>query len=138
VPYPELPTVTGGFESILAAVDRFVGQLDQIDIVSIANNLDGTLEGTRELLELPELQQSIERLRNILRDIDEANVDEAIVAARNVLLQIETALQPSSPLHYNMVQVTAELEETARAIRALVELLERRPQALIFGPGGED
>lgn len=138
VPYPELPTITGGFESILAAVDRFVGQLDQVDIVSIARNLDGTLEGANELLQLPELQQSIVRLRNILRDIDEANVDEAIRAARDVLLQIDTALQPSSPLHYNMVNVTAELEETARAIRALVELLERRPQALIFGPGGEE
>ncbi len=77
-------------------------------------------------------------LKSILRQVDESNIDEAIEAARGVLRNIELLLQPSAPLHYNAVRVTNELEETARAIRALVELLERRPQALIFGPGKEE
>jgi paraquat-inducible protein B len=109
-----------------------------VDLASIGRNLDGTLEGARILLENPDLAESMERLRNILRQIDESNVDEAIQAANSVLQQLETMLQPGAPLHYNMVRVTGELEETARAIRALVELLERRPQALIFGPGTEE
>lgn len=145
VPYPELPTVGGGFESILASVESFVGQLEGIDINAIGMRLAGTLEGTERIFNSPEMQQiivdleaSMGSLRNILRQVDESNVDQAIEAARGVLRNIELLLQPSAPLHYNAVRVTNELEETARAIRALVELLERRPQALIFGPGKEE
>lgn len=138
VPYPELPTVSGGFESILAAVDRFVGQLDDVDLASIGRNLDGALAGARGLLESPGLAEAVERLRSILQQIDEANVDEAIEAARSVLERLDHMLQPSAPLHYNMVRMTGEIEETARAIRALVEMLERRPQSLIFGTGREE
>ena len=36
-------------------------------------------------------------------------------------------LEPSSPLQYTLTRTTAELEETARSIRALVELLQRQP-----------
>jgi hypothetical protein len=32
-----------------------------------------------------------------------------------------------------VIKLSAELEETARSIRALVETLERNPQSLIFG-----
>lgn len=42
-------------------------------------------------------------------------------------------LKPNSPLQYNIIKLTGELEETARSIRSLVDTLERHPQALIFG-----
>ena len=42
-------------------------------------------------------------------------------------------MEPSSPMQYNLIELTREFEETARAIRSLIETLERNPQELIFG-----
>jgi paraquat-inducible protein B len=79
-------------------------------------------------------------LKNILQNVDEAGVDETIQSANTVLINLnqtltmlDGVLTPNSPLQYNIIQVTSELEETARALRALVEMLERQPQAIIFG-----
>ncbi len=49
------------------------------------------------------------------------------------LSQANRVLKPNSPLQYNIIKLTGELEETARSIRSLVDTLERHPQALIFG-----
>jgi len=67
-------------------------------------------------------------------------METTIAAARGVLENLQTtlnmvndALEPSAPLQYNVIKVTDELEETARAIRSLIETLERQPNSLIFG-----
>ena len=71
---------------------------------------------------------------------DDSNLKEAIDAGHVALEKLDTTLvltnrvlKPNSPLQYNVIEMTDELTETARAIRALVETLERNPQALIFG-----
>ena len=46
---------------------------------------------------------------------------------------VDEVLKPDSPLQYRFIELTEELAETARSIRALVDLLERNPDALIFG-----
>lgn len=150
--YPELPTVPGAMETITATIENLVGQLDDIALDEIAANLLGTLEGTNALLNAPELESmlvemehSMRALRGILEQVEASDVESTLVAARGVLVNLEQtlevaadALDPQAPLHYNLVRMFAELEETARAIRALVEVLEREPQAVIFGRGGEE
>jgi len=82
----------------------------------------------------------MESLRSILKKVDSSNIKEAIDAGHAALDKLGTTLtltnrilKPNSPLQYNIIQLAGELEETARAIRALVETLERNPQSLIFG-----
>ena len=94
---------------------------------------------------LASLPPAMESLSGILADVNESNVDQTLGAARGVAVSLEDtvrlvnqALQPSAPLQYNVIQMTGELEETARAIRALVEHLERRPQSVLFGRSGGD
>lgn len=146
-PYPELPTIAGSFEAITATVDRFIAQLDAIDLEELAGNLNGILAGANSLINTGEgaavatdLQASIRSLRNVLRDLDEGNLDQTINAANTALGKLDQALDltsevltPSSPLQYNLTQLTAELEETARSIRNLVDLLQRQPNSLLFG-----
>ena len=78
--------------------------------------------------------------RSILHKVDESNLQAAIDAGHAALDKLDTTLtlanrvlQPNSPLQYSVIKMTNELEETARSIRALVEMLERNPQAFIFG-----
>ncbi|MEM7706717.1 MAG: MlaD family protein [Pseudomonadota bacterium] len=146
-PYPELPTIAGSFEAITATVDRFISQLDSIDLEAMAENLNGVLAGANSLINTDisgdvatDLQASIRSLRNVLKDLDAGNLDQTLSAANTALVQLDEALEltsdvltPSSPLQYNLTQLTAELEETARSIRNLMDLLQRQPSSLLFG-----
>ncbi|NNE36839.1 MAG: hypothetical protein HKN08_00935, partial [Gammaproteobacteria bacterium] len=144
----EMPTVSSAsIESITNSLEAFVSRLDTINLEDIGRELLGTLEGTNSLFNSPAIQASLvnleasmESFKNILQSVDEANLDETIGAGREVLQNLRTTLdltnnilEPNSPMQYNVIQLTSELEEMARSIRALVEILERNPQSLLFG-----
>lgn len=138
--YPELPTIPNTVETITR-------RLESIRIDEIADALQGTLEGTEALANSPGLERSLESLgpsmeslRSILADVDSADLETTMEAAREVVSNAERtvelandALQPDSPLQYNVIRLTGELEEAARSIRAFVETLQREPRSLLFG-----
>jgi paraquat-inducible protein B len=148
---PELPTIPNTVEALTATLENVVARIDRVKIDEIAAALQGTLEGAEALANSPDLAAALaslgpamSSLRGILGDVDDSNLDTTMGAARDVAVSLEEtvrlvnqALQPSAPLQYNVIQMTGELEETARAIRALVEQLERQPQSVIFGRSGE-
>ena len=155
MPYPELPTIeASSFEAITKSIQDFVAKMDNIKIDEIGEVLLSTLQGTDKLFNsgevknsVDELEASLKSLRSILKKVDESNLKEAINAGHVALERLDTTLvltnrvlKPNSPLQYSIIEMTTELEETARSIRALVETLERNPQSLIFGKdleGGE-
>jgi paraquat-inducible protein B len=145
--YPELPTIPNTVETITRTLETFVARLEEVRVDEIAAALQGTLEGTEAIANAPELEETLANLgpamaslRGILADVDESNLDETLSAARTVAQNLERtvdlvngALTPEGPLHYNVIRMTGELEETARSIRALVETLERQPSSILFG-----
>lgn len=154
-PHPELPTIPGAFEAMTESVQNFVSKLETVDVEEIGNDVLGILSGTNELLNKAEseqtvtdLQASMRSLKNILGNLETADLEQTINTANEVLgnvnktlVMVDGVLTPNSPLQYNIIQVTSELEETARALRSLVEMLERQPQAILFGreaASGED
>lgn len=154
-PYPQLPTIRAAdFGSIAQSVERFLNKLDKVDIDKLSVALIKTLEGTGKLFNSPEihgtlgeLQLSLQAFRGVLQKIDNSDIQQTISSGNNVmekifetmgifdetLLRANHVLKPNSPLQYNVIKLSGELEETARSIRSLVETLERHPQALIFG-----
>lgn len=145
--YSELPTIAGAFEAMTETLEVFVSKLGTLNVEQMGNDIIGILDGANQLLNTTEagqtvtdLQASIRALKNILRDLESANLEETISSANNVLgnvdntlAMIDGILAPNAPLQFNVIQVANELEGTARALRSLVEMLERQPQALIFG-----
>lgn len=131
--YPELPTVPGSLDALLQTAERFAEKLDSVDVASIAANLDGTLAASKELIGSPELIGSIEQLRELLAGLNRANLDQTIVAATEVLMGVEQILKPTSPLQFGLIRTADELEKTARSLRDLLDLLQQRPEALVFG-----
>ncbi|MBT7369625.1 MAG: MCE family protein [Gammaproteobacteria bacterium] len=145
--YPELPTIPGAFEAISQSLSGVVSKIETVDIEGLGDSIVGILEGANSLVNkdinedaVTDLQASIRALRNILLNVDEGDLDSTIEAGRGVLINLQTTLkmvdgvlEPNSPLQYNVIKVTDELEETARAVRALIETLERQPNSLIFG-----
>jgi len=154
-PYPQLPTIRAAdFGSIAQSAERFLNKLDRVDLDKLSLELIKTLEGTSKLFNGPEVQGTLEELqlslqvfRRTLQKIDNSNLQKTINSGHVVmekitetmetfdetLSQANRVLKPNSPLQYNIIKLTGELEETARSIRSLVDTLERHPQALIFG-----
>ena len=147
MPHPELPTIPGAFEAISQSLNTLVEKIENVDIEALGNNIVGILEGANELVNkdlneatVTDLQASMRSLRGILQNVEQSDMETTIAAARGALENLKTtlklvndALEPDAPLQYNVIKVTGELEETARAVRSLIETLERQPNSLIFG-----
>ena len=147
MPYPELPTVPGAFEAISQSLTGMVKQIESIDVTGIGNSVRNILDGADKLVNKPvdeavvtDLEASLRALRGVLSNVEEADLDSTIAAARQALINLQRTLtmindvlDPHSPLQHNVIKVTDELEEMSRSIRSLVETLQRQPNAIIFG-----
>jgi paraquat-inducible protein B len=145
-PYPELPTVPGSIGQMTVSLENILTKIERIDLEAIGADLQGTLSGTNKIANQPEMQRavaelsaSLASLRSILQKVDQhaepiaANLDKALVTARETLMLLDGVLAPDSPLHARSARLAEELGEAARSIRALVDMLQRDPQSVMFG-----
>lgn len=159
-PLPELPTIPGGLEQLTTSLKGILAKLEKVDIEKIGAELVETLEGANvlargagELINKPELrtivgdlQESLRSLKGILGKLDQRaeplveNLENAVAAGHKALEKVRMTLdlmnevlKPDSPFQFRWSELTEELAETARSIRSLVDLLERNPNAVIFG-----
>ena len=78
-------------------------------------------------------------MQKLTRDLDQAvlsladSTEETLSAARNAM---EIA-DPNSSMVVNLASMLEELAAAARSIRGLADYLERHPEALVHGKGGE-
>ncbi|MSQ68951.1 MAG: MCE family protein [Gammaproteobacteria bacterium] len=155
---PELPTVEGDFDQITTQLKGLVAKLDQLDIATIGGQLQATLKGTAAIANSPQIGRALEglgaslaSLRSILHKLDAhaepltTTLEQTLVAARDALEKsqammttLEGVVAPESPLHDNVLRLTRDLSQTARALRGLVDTLERNPQSLLFGRQATD
>lgn len=147
IPYPELPTVPGAFEAITDTISGVVAKIETVDIEALGDSIVGILQGADNLVNkdvdeevVTDLQASLRSLRNILGNVEEAELEDTIEAARGALVNLQKTLNmvsgvldPSAPMQHNVIKLTDELEEMSRAIRSLLQMIEREPNSLIFG-----
>jgi paraquat-inducible protein B len=126
----------------LKNVDRTISSAEKA-----INSTDETMGNVNALVTIPGIPEAIEDIRlslksfkSIMLKVDNSNLQEAINAGHLALANLTKTLEktskmmePNSPIQYNLIELTKEFEETARAIRSLIETLERNPQELIFG-----
>ena len=111
------------------------------------DSMISTADNANKLITSPGITESIEDIRvslknfkSIMLKVDNSKIQEAIAAGHLALENLSQTLdktskmmEPNSPIQYNLIELTKEFEETSRAIRSLIETLERNPQELIFG-----
>ena len=108
--------------------------------VVIVKKVDELIASPSVTEAIEDMRVSLESFKSILLKVDDSNIKEAIDAGYHALDSLSKTLdktsrvmEPNSPIQYNLIELTNEFEETARAIRSLIETLERNPQELIFG-----
>lgn len=108
--------------------------------INIVKKVDELIASPSVTEAIEDMRVSLESFKSILLKVDDSNIKEAIDAGYHALDSLSKTLdktsrvmEPNSPIQYNLIELTNEFEETARAIRSLIETLERNPQELIFG-----
>ncbi|HEV3239829.1 MAG TPA: MlaD family protein [Casimicrobiaceae bacterium] len=129
----ELPVVPGGLANIEAKLTSILGKIDSmplnaigIDVKNALETLNRTLKDADTLISrvdaqwVPEGTKTLEDLRRAIASADRAlkNADAALFAG-------------DSPAPQDLRDTLQEVTRAARAVRVLVDYLERHPETLI-------
>lgn len=162
--YPEIPTIPATMDEVRRTVTDVLAQIRRLPLDKIAYELLETLEGANRFTNSPELIESVQTLNETIKDVQQVvresgpslgqtldevqklardldqvvlsladSTDETLSAARNAM---EIA-DPNSSMVVNLASMLEELAAAARSIRGLADYLERHPEALVHGKGGE-
>ena len=148
--YPELPTIPTSLQEISKTIEN-------LPIDELFKKLLLTVEGMEKVVNSPELLESVGTLNQTLKDLQillhnvdkevkplTSTIKETSEAAKATLEQadrtlylVEDILAEDSEPRHELVTTLKELSAAARSIRALADYLERHPEALIHGKGGD-
>ncbi|MGD2118672.1 MAG: MlaD family protein [Chromatiales bacterium] len=130
--YPDIPTMPGSLEGILASVQQLLNKLDKADLEGTLTNLNRLMESTSKFMVV--LEKDAPQLF--------AEVDATLKDARQMLqhasatLQgIDHAVSTDGQIGNQLQQALEEVAAAARSIRVMAEYLERHPEALLKGKG---
>ncbi len=148
--YPVLPTVPEPVQEITAGLTRLLERLEKLPIEQIGKDLGATVHHARQLMGSRDLAQAVVKLNQSLDQLERfaqglnaqlapqvADVLEqsrrAVASGQRTLSAAEKVFSADAPVGYELSQTLKELTKAARAVSALADLLERNPQALIYG-----
>ncbi len=156
----EMPSVEGDFAVLQARATELIGTLAEVDLDAIIASIEGTIDGIYQFVTSPELHgfvdslqivagnlnETLATIRNVASDLDTTLVplrshvasialraDSTMGAAEAAIANLSATFAPGSPLLTKLERTLDELSETSRALRALAQLLERNPSALLRG-----
>ena len=131
---PELKSAVVSANTTLQQADKTLKRLDA-ELDTLGPKTDATLVEMRELLA---------ETRKFLSNVDAqigplaASIKDAGDAATGTLRTVDRAVDGDSRLGYEALRTLRDVADAARSIKALVDYLERHPDALLRGKGGPD
>ena len=63
---------------------------------------------------------------------------ESLARGEEALATANTVLGEGAPIAYNLNRMILELQDAARAVKALADYLESHPDAIVFGKGNQE
>lgn len=146
----EIPTMPSRLDEIAKAIEEIPFK----DLIAKATL---TIEGIERLVNAPELKDTIVTLRETIQDLRSLikNLDggvealtvkventlqktgDALVEATDTLTTIQKELKDTTPvIRYELSNSLKELADAARSLNALTDYLQRHPESLLRGKGG--
>jgi paraquat-inducible protein B len=129
--YPVLPTVPGSLEVIQEHLARIAERLEKVPFEQIGNELQLTLQEARGTL------KQADRFIGRLNDETAPQLQATLTQLDQTLAELQGTVGRDSPLNYGTRKTFEELTLTLRALRVLTETLDRQPQSVLFGKGGD-
>lgn len=123
---PALPTVPTPLDELRTLLAR----LGKLPLDDMAADLGASLSALRD---------TMNATNTLLRRLDRetaTELDKTLTQTRSTLVALERFLKPNSPLQVEAQRALQEFGSAARSLRIMADYLERHPEALIRGKGG--
>ena len=147
---PELPTIPTTAQELTKTIEN-------IPFEEILDRLMSTVDGIEKMVNSPEIITAIKSFNNTMVDVQKlvrsvdgkieplsTDLSMTLKAATGSLNEIEKLasnvegiLAEDSVSRYELSSALKELRDAARSMRILADYLERHPEALIKGKGGQ-
>jgi paraquat-inducible protein B len=158
--YTEIPTIPTDLQQIQEAAMRALARLDKIDFEALIQSITKAAASIDNLAGSPQLRDAIVALKDTATDLGTAVVtiqntvananskidpliaslkqtsktaDKTLTQTTATMASLQMAVQPGSPLAYQLTNTIDELGSASRAIRELADYLQRNPSALVRG-----
>jgi len=149
-----MPSVeSGGFDSITRSANELLSKINRIDFVAIGSSLASMTKGLDDTVNGPQLRNSLASLEKTMVDVQDiarkldvggtpamarlpaiaADLQDTLAKASRLVGSANSAYGSDSKFNRELERLLPQLTETARAFRALADLLSRHPEALIKG-----
>jgi paraquat-inducible protein B len=142
-----IPSVPSSTQAIIQAVTRFVKRLDQLPLEEIGRDLQQSLAGVEQLVNGPDLREAAASLGRIMAALETTaqslnsdtvpGLNAALAEMKTVLKDLDQWVSADAPLQGDLRETLEALSKAARAVSELADVLERHPEALLQGKGGE-
>ena len=125
--YPVLPTVGGGLGEIQDTVGRIAKKIDKLPMEQMSAQLVQALEKLNTTL------ASTEKLVRRLDTDVKPELTSTLKEAKVTLANANAILAEDAPLQQDVRESLKQVAKSARALANLADMLERHPDALLFG-----
>lgn len=144
-----IPSVPSEFEQVAEGVTEALAMLNSLPLEDLIVNVNNTVARTESLLTQFERAGLANQLTATIDTADNAIVQytQLAVAAQNELDRLSRQLQrlaatagdsmagiaPDSPLYYNLLNTLRDVQAASRAVLAVSESVEKKPEIFLFG-----
>jgi paraquat-inducible protein B len=152
-----VPTVPGQIAGAMAAVTQLLAKVEKMPFDRIGESLEATLQGVSQTVNSPELKQSLAALQATLQSTQDmvkrldqgmapalqqlpavvTNLQGTLTQANRLLASTDRGYGDGSRFNRDLERLMLQLNDAARSLRSLAELLSRHPEALIRGRAGQ-
>ena len=159
-PYREIPTVPTNLEAVQEQATKAIAKFEQIDFQALATSITMAANSINNLAGSPSLKATLNSLRDATANLNKTiiSIHEAVNNAnskinplmaslqknsqeadstmrqtRAALVDLQSTLDPASPLAVNLNRALDQMTETMRSVGELSDYLQRNPASLVRG-----
>lgn len=156
----EIPVLPTALEQAQETLTKVVEELGKADIPGLFRSLSQTAQGVNNFVNSADLKNSVDQLGLAAKNLSDASVSirmlankvgnevgplgvsltkssnaagQALQQVQITLGRLQHAVEPESPLNYQMMQTLKDLSSAADAVHELADMLQRNPAALVRG-----
>ncbi len=159
-PYREIPTVQTNLEAVQEQATKAIAKFEQIDFQALATSITVAANSINNLARSPSLKATLDSLRDATANLNKTviSIHEAVNNAnakinplvaslqrnsqeadstmrqtRAALVDLQSTLDPASPLAVNLNRALDQMTDTMRSVGELSDYLQRNPASLVRG-----